>query len=151
VEFEAPKSYILSSKPKLIKLDLEAVVDCPCKDRNNEAALESNDNTKRDATDPVIVFARDKAIFTKDHPLYAVLIESKESEDYDDHFEEFEFAAKHFGEKIKFVYLNTDVEKYWETIEFLGLIAEDVPTVMFIDVSKGLEKFKAEFDEVIIF
>uniref|UniRef100_F1L5F2 Protein disulfide-isomerase 2 n=1 Tax=Ascaris suum TaxID=6253 RepID=F1L5F2_ASCSU len=100
--------------------------------------------------DPVTVFKRNtgKAIFTKDFPYYSVLIESKESEDYDDHFEEFEFAAKHFGDKVKFIFINTDVEENWETIEYLGLIAEDVPTVLFIDLTTGLSKYKAEFSEI---
>ncbi|VDM47662.1 unnamed protein product, partial [Toxocara canis] len=100
--------------------------------------------------DTVVEFKRDsgKAIFTKDSPYYSVLIESKESDDYDDHFEEFEIASKHFEDKVKFVFLNTDVEKNWETIEYLGLIAEDVPAILFIDLSKGISKYKAEFNEI---
>uniref|UniRef100_A0A915BN93 Thioredoxin domain-containing protein n=1 Tax=Parascaris univalens TaxID=6257 RepID=A0A915BN93_PARUN len=103
-----------------------------------------------DKPDPVTIFKRNtgKAIFTKDFPYYGVLIESKESEDYDDHFEEFEFAAKHFGDKVKFVFIDTDVEEHWETIEYLGLIAEDVPSVLFIDLTTGLSKYRAEFSEI---
>lgn len=69
--------------------------------------------------DPVTVFKRNtgKAIFTKDFPYYSVLIESKESEDYDDHFEEFEFAAKHFGDKVSFYSTKkTSIRLQWDSM-----------------------------------
>ncbi|VDN26856.1 unnamed protein product, partial [Gongylonema pulchrum] len=84
----------------------------------------------------------------KDYTKFAVLIESKESEDYDDHLDEFTKAAKNFEDKVRFVYINTDVEENWQLIEFLGMIAEDVPCVLFIDLDEGLKKYKAEMNEI---
>lgn len=49
------------------------------------------------------------------------------------------------------MYINTDVEENWQIIEFLGLLAEDVPGVLFIDLEKGLKKYKANINEVRVF
>lgn len=40
------------------------------------------------------------------------------------------------------------MEENWQLIEYLGLIAEDVPAIIFIDLEKGLLKYKAELEEV---
>ncbi|MFH4977703.1 hypothetical protein AB6A40_004412 [Gnathostoma spinigerum] len=87
-------------------------------------------------------------IFGKDSGKhFAVLMESKISDDYDDHYEEFEKAAKKFPE-VKFVYINTDVEENWEVIEYMGMRSEDMPGVIFVDLEKGLTKYKATLKEI---
>uniref|UniRef100_A0A0R3S0W7 Thioredoxin domain-containing protein n=1 Tax=Elaeophora elaphi TaxID=1147741 RepID=A0A0R3S0W7_9BILA len=83
-----------------------------------------------------------------DNTEFAILIESKESEDYDDHLDEFQRAAEKFEDKVRFVYINSDVEENWQIIEFLGLIAEDVPGVLFVSLEKHFKKYKAEMKEI---
>uniref|UniRef100_A0A915Q6I6 Thioredoxin domain-containing protein n=1 Tax=Setaria digitata TaxID=48799 RepID=A0A915Q6I6_9BILA len=79
---------------------------------------------------------------------FAILIESKESEDYDDHMDEFKKASENFEDKVRFVYINSDIEENWQITEFLGLIAEDVPGVLFVDLDKNFRKYKAEMKEI---
>ncbi|KAK6102526.1 Thioredoxin family protein [Brugia pahangi] len=79
---------------------------------------------------------------------FAILIESKESEDYDDYMDEFKKAAEKFENKVQFVYINSDIEENWQIIEFLGLIAEDVPGVLFVGLKKHFKKYKAEMKEI---
>uniref|UniRef100_A0A8R1TZZ0 Thioredoxin domain-containing protein n=1 Tax=Onchocerca volvulus TaxID=6282 RepID=A0A8R1TZZ0_ONCVO len=79
---------------------------------------------------------------------FAILIESKQSEDYDDYFDEFKKAAEKFENKVRFVYINSDIEENWQLIEFLGLIAEDVPGVLFVGLKKHFKKYKAEMKEI---
>ncbi|CAG9532375.1 unnamed protein product [Cercopithifilaria johnstoni] len=79
---------------------------------------------------------------------FAILIESKESEDYDDHLDEFQKAAEKFEHKVRFVYINSDIEENWQIIEFLGLIAEDVPGVLFVGLKNHFRKYKAEMKEI---
>ncbi|VDM13794.1 unnamed protein product, partial [Wuchereria bancrofti] len=47
-----------------------------------------------------------------------------------------------------FVYINSDIEENWQIIEFLGLIAEDVPGVLFVGLKKHFKKYKAEMKEI---
>ncbi|EJW87120.1 thioredoxin, partial [Wuchereria bancrofti] len=79
---------------------------------------------------------------------FAILIESKESDDYDDYLDEFKKAAEKFEDKVQFVYINSDIEENWQIIEFLGLIAEDVPGVLFVGLKKHFKKYKAEMKEI---
>ncbi|KAL4002670.1 Thioredoxin family protein [Acanthocheilonema viteae] len=84
----------------------------------------------------------------KENIKFAILIESKESEDYDDHLDEFQKTAEKFEDIVRFVYINSDIEENWQLIEFLGLIAEDVPCVLFVDLEKHFKKYKAEIKEI---
>lgn len=52
--------------------------------------------------------------------------------------------------QVRFVYINSDIEENWQLIEFLGLIAEDVPGVLFVTLEKHFKKYKAEIKEVSI-
>lgn len=54
----------------------------------------------------------------------------------------------HWQVQVRFVYINSDIEENWQIIEFLGLIAEDVPGVLFIGLKKHFKKYKAEMKEV---
>lgn len=56
--------------------------------------------------------------------------------------------STHYCFQVKFIFLNTDVEENWQSIEYLGIIAEDIPAVLFIILDKGLTKFKMPYDEV---
>ncbi|MCP9258191.1 Protein disulfide-isomerase [Dirofilaria immitis] len=98
----------------------------------------------------VIEFVKESgsSIFGDENTEFAILIESKQSEDYDDYLDEFEKAAEEFENKVRFVYINSDIEENWQLIEFLGLIAEDVPGVLFVGLKKYLKKYKAEIKEI---
>lgn len=100
--------------------------------------------------DLVVEFHRNnkQATFGKEFKYYSLLIESKLSDDYDDFVDEFNKAAQKYEEKVKFMFMNTDIEDNWQAIEYLGIIAEDVPTVLFIILDKGLTKFKMPYDEI---
>ncbi|VDM96615.1 unnamed protein product [Thelazia callipaeda] len=108
----------------------------------------ANTKTKKNL---VIEFAKKpgSSIFDgKATSYYAVLIESKESEDYDDALDEFTKAAENFEQEVRFVYINSDEEENWFLIEFLGLIAEDIPGIIFINLKEGLKKYKADINEI---
>uniref|UniRef100_A0A0N5AR44 Thioredoxin domain-containing protein n=1 Tax=Syphacia muris TaxID=451379 RepID=A0A0N5AR44_9BILA len=100
--------------------------------------------------DLVIDFNRHskQGTFGKEYKYYGILIESKLSDDYDDFVDEFNKAAQKYENKVKFMFMNTDVEENWQAIEYLGLIAEDVPSVLFIILDKGLTKFKMPYGEI---
>ncbi|VDN50674.1 unnamed protein product [Dracunculus medinensis] len=87
-------------------------------------------------------------IFGKDFNYFNVLIESKKSDDYDDHIDEFNKAAKSFKKEVKFVFIDTDIEENWQVIEYLGIIAEEIPTILFIKIQNGLIKYKFSWNEI---
>ncbi|VDK84206.1 unnamed protein product [Litomosoides sigmodontis] len=137
-----PRTYLLKNKEGMLReVHIRPFLLLPL--------LATITETKR--KNPVTEFVKGSksSIFDgNENTQFAILIESKESEDYDDHLDEFQRAAEKFAQRVRFVYINSDIEENWQIIEFLGLIAEDVPGVSFIDLKKHFKKYKAEMKEI---
>ena len=94
---------------------------------------------------PIVVdFSTETAqkIFGGDIKIHTLLFDSKKSDNYEKHREEFHKAAKEFRGKSLFVVVNADEAENERVFEFFGLKTSDVPAIRLITLQDDMNKFK---------